>query len=125
MRSIVAGVASEGPRLSNGKQYDYDIIRTGDPVFANAVAHGIPWGVFNWELEYLYPGLSELLQAARNLAGHMQRVVHEVSGLQQIHTLWPQQISGGAAFGFARINRSILRQKHFSPMTSTTTWSSC
>jgi hypothetical protein len=111
LRCVDAAVPSQCPLLSESGRMSVEHIRKRDPEMAQAVDHGLMWVVVKWEVRVRYPEVLGTLQAAGNVSGHVQRKVHEISGLLQMHNLWAACESGGHVPDWSRIKRLVMRTK--------------
>jgi hypothetical protein len=111
MRCIKASVASTCPLLSEDGVYSLRAVEGRDPLMAKVVREGMQWDVLKWQVRLLYPGSFAVLQASRNTAGHVQRAVHEVQGLFQMHAAWAEQKKRGEPIDFGKIKRAALRTR--------------
>jgi hypothetical protein len=111
LRCVDASVASACPLLAESGQMSKEHIRRRDPEFAKAVDEGLMWEVFKWPVRVRYPKVLGVLQGAGNVAGHVQRKVHEVSGLCQMHQMWAASQAEGKEANWCHIKRAILRSR--------------
>ena len=111
VRSIIAKVPNSSKRLGDGKNYDPDVIAQKNPKFANLIRNGIRWFVLMWQLEFLYPGLFELMSQARNVFQAIGRVSREVQGISDMIHGIKTQMDAGEVFNLARIKKAILRSR--------------
>jgi hypothetical protein len=111
LRCIDAAVASECPLLSQDGRLSVQKLQSRDPVYAEAVRQGLKWRVLRWGIRDKYPQVLGLLQAARNVSGHVQRKIHEVQGLLQMHGLASTMQKNGQPVEWTTIKRAVLRSK--------------
>ena len=111
LRCVDAQVSSDCPLLGESGRMSKEHIRKRDTEMAKAVDEGLLWEVLKHQVRHMYPEVLGTLQAAGNVAGHVQRKVHEVAGLLQMHQLWAADQSGGHVADWGRIKRMVLRTK--------------
>ena len=111
LRCIAAGVASSCPLLSQDGCMSLAKLESRDPEYAKAVTKGLNWKVLKASVRLLYPKALPVLQAARNVAGHVQRKINEAQGLQQLHSLAATAQRLGHEPDWVSIKRAVLRSR--------------
>jgi hypothetical protein len=109
LRAIAAGMPSADPLLSENGVFCVEKLSKRDAEYARAVAHGLHWKVLRSSVRQHYPRTLTVLQGARNVAGHLQRKVHEVQGLQQMHSMAASAQKAGKEPDWQTIKRAVLR----------------
>ena len=107
LQSISSKCASENEKLGDGINYDIEVLRKRDRVFAAAVEGGLMWTVVIAVLLEWYPELVQLWSISRNTAGHVQRSVSEVTGMTLLQTLWVKEIEEGNSPCYATIVMNV------------------
>jgi hypothetical protein len=111
LRAIAAGMPSADPILSEDGRLSVEKLGKRDAEYARAVAHGLHWKVLRASVRQHYPRSLPVLQGARNVAGHLQRKVHEVQGLQQMHSMAASSQKAGKEPDWQAIKRAVLRSR--------------
>ena len=111
LRAIAAGMPSADPLLSDNGRLSLEKLGKRDAEYARAVAHGLHWKVLRASVRQHYPRTLPVLQGARNVAGHLQRKVHEVQGLQQMHSMAASSQKAGKEPDWQGIKRAVLRSR--------------
>jgi hypothetical protein len=111
LRCIAAGVASSCPLLSEGGHMDIDKLNRRDLDFGRAVTTGLQWRVLASRVRDDYPKVLNIIQAAKNVSGHLQRKIHEVQGMQQMHNLASAAQAAKQPVDWGNIKRAVLRSK--------------
>ena len=109
LRCIVAAVKSDDEHLSRDGRFCLEAVRARSPEMAKAVAQGLHWKVLSWKVRVRYPKVLSIIQAARNTPAMMQRVIHEVQGLMNIHQEAASCQGAGKAPNWEVIKRKVLR----------------
>lgn len=111
LRCVQAGVASSCPMLSQDGHMSLAKLEARDPHYAEAVTQGLKWKVLRWRVRILYPRVLHVLQAARNVSGHVQRKINEMQGLSQMHKLAASCQKAGRPTDWLKIKRAVLRTR--------------
>lgn len=111
LRCISAAVPSSCPLLSQDGVMSLAKLEQRDPEYAKAVRMGLHWKVLRASVRALYPKALPILQGARNVSGHVQRKIHEVQGLQQLHSMAALAQRQGEVVDWAAIKRAVLRSR--------------
>ena len=111
LRCIQAGVPLEDPLLSVNGKMRLAQLREQDPNFASAVDRGLRWKVLRWQAREQYPEVLNLLQEARNVAGHIQRQENEMRGLLQLHNLAASAMKRKEILDWSVIKRIVRRSR--------------
>jgi hypothetical protein len=111
LRCIAAGVASSCPLLSDGGKMDLEKLTRRDQDFGRAVTTGLQWRVLKSVVRDDYPKVLDIIQSAKNVSGHIQRKIHEVQGMQQMHNLASAAQAAKQPVDWGSIKRAVLRSK--------------
>ena len=111
LRCIAAAGPSSCPLLSQDGVMSLVKLEKRDPEFAKAVSSGLHWKVLRASVRGMYPRALPILQGARNVSGHVQRKIHEVQGLQQLHTMAALAQRQGQEPDWVAIKRAVLRSR--------------
>jgi hypothetical protein len=111
LRAIAAGMPSTDPLLSEDGLLSVEKLGKRDAEYARAVSHGLHWKVLRACVRQHYPRALPVLQGARNVAGHLQRKVHEVQGLQHMHSMAASSQKAGNEPDWQAIKRAVLRSR--------------
>jgi hypothetical protein len=104
-------VPSSCPLLSQDGVMSLAKLEKRDTEYAKAVSQGLHWKVLRAAVRVLYPRALPILQGARNVSGHVQRKIHEVQGLQQLHSMAAVAQREGKEPDWTAIKRAVLRSR--------------
>ena len=111
LRAIAAGGPSSCPLLSEDGRYSLEKLQRRDPAFAEAVRQGLKWKVLSWRVRVEFPRALVVMQAARNVAGHIQRQENEVQALAKMHSMAASCLKSGRPVNWMDIKRAVLRSR--------------
>jgi hypothetical protein len=100
LRAIAAGVPSSTPWLSENGRMSLDKLRKRDQEYADAVDHGLHWTVLKAVVRSKYPDILPLLQAAKNVGGHVA-----------LHSMAAEAQKLGHDANWVAIKRAVLRSR--------------
>ena len=107
-RAILASCPHPDPAVTKDGRLSIDKIRESDPRYAEAVEEGMTWKVLRHEVRQRYPEALRIIQAARNVFGHVQRQTTIVQGLKQMHNMASAFQSLQRAVDWEEVKRSVL-----------------
>lgn len=111
LRAIAAGMPSEDPLLAEDGRLSTDKISKRDAEFGKAVREGLRWHVLSHEVRTRFAAALPVLQAARNVAGHVHRGENEVQAMCRLHAMAAAQQARGEAANWVPIRRAVLRTR--------------
>ena len=111
LRCLQASVPSDDPLLSENGKMSLSKLERRNPEFALAVTRGLRWKVLRWSIRDDYPAALNIIQEARNVAGHVARQESEMQGLLQLHGLAVSAMKRGAIVDWAAIKRVVRRSR--------------
>ena len=107
-RAILASCPHPDPAVTKDGRLSVDVIRQTDPRYADAIQQGMEWKVLKYEVRQRYPEALRIIQAARNVFGHVQRQTSVVQGLKQIHNMVSAFQSVNRPVDWDEIRRAVL-----------------
>ena len=111
LRAIGAAMPSDCSFLSEGGRFSVRKLEMRDKEYAIAVRQGLRWTVLRAAVRARFPEVLRILQAAKNVTGHVARQANEMQGLVQLHAMSAAMQNAGKLIDWPHIRRAVLRAR--------------
>ena len=82
-----------------------------DPIYHDAVTHGLCWDVVSSEVLDAFPELASLIQLTANTSGQLQRKEAELQPAKRIHACWGKKSKAISVAKFEDVKADLMRSK--------------